>query len=352
MAWGIAAMVLLGAAGTESWPALPDTNGSALIPVQEWPYQPGPRTARAYIRYPNKQRTAITADTGLMLSLHNWGGTDHLNAPDPQTLADRYNLVVISVDYVQSGKYDPQTQPPYDHGLYQALDALRALYWVWNELRAANTPLADDRIYTTGGSGGGNVSLMANKLAPRTFALVVDISGMAKLNDDIAYGLHGGSLLNAGYSRDPESERYLSPDAQAIRDNGHAQHLTRMRALGNSAKVVVVHGAEDTACPTADVHAMLEAYKTAGIDHDAHIIDTARIDGDPYKNTGHSIGDRTRILIDVADTYLDPHAPTCARRKGPTDFERKDDVVQYPGQDGTYIVSYTDGHPTLTYQTN
>ena len=74
-------------------------------------------------------------------------------------------------------------------------------------------PFASGRIYATGGSGGGNVSLMANKLAPRTFACTIDLCGMKKLSDDIAYNLPGGSGLDARWSRDPKSSNYLSPDA-------------------------------------------------------------------------------------------------------------------------------------------
>ena len=69
---------------------------------------------------------------------------------------------------------------------------------------------------------------MANKLAPRTFAAIVDMCGMAKLSDDIAFGIEGGSSLNAGYSQDPESPEYLTPDAQALRDLGNPTHLKQM----------------------------------------------------------------------------------------------------------------------------
>ena len=49
---------------------------------------------------------------------------------------------------------------------------------------AGSIPLAD--------RGGGNITLMVNKLAPRTFAAAIDMSGMARLTDDIAFNLPGG----------------------------------------------------------------------------------------------------------------------------------------------------------------
>ena len=122
-------------------------------------------------------------------------------------LANRLNVVVIGVDYLQSGTDDPKSLLPYDFGYLQALDALRALWFVHDGLAKKKLPFASGRIYAAGGSGGGNVSLMCNKLAPRTFACVVDMSGMAKLSDDIAYALPGGSRLSARYSKDPAQPR-------------------------------------------------------------------------------------------------------------------------------------------------
>ncbi len=60
-------------------------------------------------------------------------------------------------------------------------------WFVRSSLQQQNTRYNDRRIYSTGGSGGGNVTLMANKLAPRTFASVIDMCGMKKLTHDIAF---------------------------------------------------------------------------------------------------------------------------------------------------------------------
>lgn len=59
-------------------------------------------------------------------------------------------------------------------------------------LSARGISFDSGRLFATGGSGGGNVALMAHKLAPRTFAAVADLSGMKRLSDDIAFGLPGG----------------------------------------------------------------------------------------------------------------------------------------------------------------
>ncbi len=338
------------AACAEQGPILPNDNGDVVIPAQEWPWRPGPRTITAYVRYPQGKVDGVQPGTGLMLSLHNWGGTKFQGAPDPGVLAGRYNVVVIGVDYVQSGPYDAEKDPPYDFGWYQALDALRGLYFVWHGLETLGKPFDHARIYASGGSGGGNVSLMVNKLAPRTFACIIDLSGMAKLADDIAFGLPGRTRLNAGYGRDPQSKRYLTPDDQALRYVGFPSHAEMMKRLGNTAKVIVVHGEEDESCPVEDAKEMVENLRRAGLEVMPHFVAKADVDGAVLKNCGHSLGDRTLILQRFADEFLLPGGPAAARRKGNGDFECRDESVRYTTANGCFVVSYAQGFPVGRFE--
>ncbi len=113
-----------------------------------------------------------------------------------------------------------------------------ALWLVFHQLDADGTPFCRERIFSTGGSGGGNVTLMANKLAPRTFTAVVDMCGMKKLSDALAYNLPAAGGLNARWSRDAASPNYLSPGEQEIRFIGHPAHLTEMKRIGTASKIV------------------------------------------------------------------------------------------------------------------
>ena len=90
------------------------------------------------------------SDTGIMLTLHHWGGVDCAGTASPTILANELNVVAVCVNNLQSGPAD---------------------------------------------FGGGNITLMANKLARRTFTCVIDMCGMKKLSDDIAFALPGGSDL-------------------------------------------------------------------------------------------------------------------------------------------------------------
>ncbi len=170
-----------------AWPDLPLKNAKVTIPVQEWPLKPGPRTAVIGLTYPGGKLERVNENTGIMLSLHNWGGTGCGGSANPATLAEEVDVVVICVDYLQSGRKASVEDPePYDFGYLQGLDALRAVWYVFDGLQRAEIRFAQGRIYATGGSGGGNVALMANKLAPRTFSGIIDMCGMPKLSDDIA----------------------------------------------------------------------------------------------------------------------------------------------------------------------
>ena len=147
------------------WPPLPAKDSPAELPAQEWPQRPGARRFRVQVHYPGGALDGVNAQTGIMLTLHNWGGSDCVGTADPRVLAQRLNVVAVCVNYLQSGKADSVDAPePYDFGYLQALDALRALWWVREQLTTLGKPFADDRLFCCGGSGGGNVTLMANKL--------------------------------------------------------------------------------------------------------------------------------------------------------------------------------------------
>lgn len=343
----------LGEVASEKWPKLPETNAAVEIPAQDWPARSGPRKARVSIYYPRGKLSNVGAKTGLMLTLHNWGGEDCVGTASPQALADRLNVVAICVNYLQSGAKDSIEGPePYDFGYLQALDALRALWWVRDQLNGQNHAFDDHRIFATGGSGGGNVALMANKLAPRTFTCVVDLCGMKKLSADIAFNQPGGSDLDARWSRDPKSPAWLSSDAQDLRFVGHPAHLRTMKQLRTEAKVIVVHGVDDTTCPFADAKELVTAMRKAKIDVEPHFIDQAQVDGRVFGSTGHNLGNRTEIVFKTAGDYLAEEGEKSLRRREPTDFERRDEQVRYRTSGGEYVISYKDGFPAGRFEAN
>jgi predicted esterase len=322
-------------------PRLPAENGSVKIPAQSTEEEKG-RDIAVYLVYPQGKLANVDKKTGLFLALHNWGGTGASGAPDPQTLADRYNVIAISVEYYQS-KQD-NSDRPYDFGWLQALDALRALYYVKANLTAAGIKYAEKRVYCTGGSGGGNVTQMANKLAPRAFACIVDISGMASLTDDIAYNLPGGSSLNARFSKEENDANYLYPDAQELRDLGNEEQLKQIKKQKPSAKIVVIHGEGDNACLCDDKKRVVAAMEKSGLEVEAHFISKKDVDGKLILDSGHSLGDRTQLLMKYADKYLLPDSKEMRQTHGKSEFEKRGEV-KYRTSGGAYLVDYTNGYP-------
>lgn len=348
LALGLVVLCLLGNAAVsaeDQWPGLPAMNASVEIPAQEWPLKPGPRYVKVTVHYPGGMLERVDRQTGMMLSLHNWGGSGCVGTANPLQLVERYNVVCLCVDYLQSGKQASIDDPePYDFGYLQALDALRALYWLDHGLSSRPMNFARQRVYATGGSGGGNVTLMVNKLAPRTFACCIDMCGMAKLSDDIAFNLPGGSDLNARYSRDRSHPYYLSPDHQELRFVGNPAHLKIMHGLGNQCRLFVVHGADDRTCPTADAVEMITNLKAAQLDIEAKIVTAADLDKEVFTSAGHSLGNRTEIVHRVAREYLTPGGQRAAVRNGPSDFERREEII-YPTTHGRFVISYAAGFP-------
>ncbi len=334
----------------QDWPKLPEKDSAVEIPAQEWPQRPGPRNVRVLVHYPNSSLEKVTPQTGVMLTLHNWGGTDCVGTAEPRELARSLNVVAICVNYLQSGKADSIDGPePYDFGYLQSLDALRALWFVREGLKSSGKPYDDGRLFCTGGSGGGNVTLMANKLAPRTFACVIDMCGMKKLSDDIAFHLPGGSDLDARWSRDPSSRNFLVLDEQEIRFVGHPGHLVEMKRLGATSKIIVVHGVEDATCPYADAVQMVELMREATLDVEPKWVTKEVLDGKVFTSAGHSLGNRTQIVLTVAGKYLAVDGPDARRRSGPSDFDRRE-ALRFRTTHGQFVIDYAAGYPVGRFE--
>jgi hypothetical protein len=69
------------------------------------------------IHYPDGTIGSVKKSTGLMLTLHNWGGTFCAGTANPDALAKRLDVVAICVNYLQSGRQASVEDPePYDCG--------------------------------------------------------------------------------------------------------------------------------------------------------------------------------------------------------------------------------------------
>ncbi len=320
------------------------------VAAQEWPFAPGARTVPIYIREPTE---GISPTTGLMIVLHGWGG-DYLSESMMRWIdyfPDAFDVVVASVQYLQSGRdwWPAERDVPYDHGYLQAIDAIRATGFMLERLRASGARFDDRRTFIMGGSGGGNITQMAVKFAPHTYAVAVDCCGMPGLIDAIAYGTgQWGTTLNAAYSRDPESPSFLAPHAQRIRDFGDLEHCRLLAQANPDLKIVIIHGINDTVCPVVPKIAQFANMVEAGLDVDGRFLTEADVDGEAVTAPDHGIGAMELATAKYAGAYLRPDGPFARRRSGPTDFELGAQV-EYPLAEGRYVIDYS-GPATVRFE--
>ena len=309
---------------------------------QEYRLEPGERQVLMYIKEPS---AGIGGNTGIILLSHNWGGTWELTRPWCDVICDKFNLIAVSVNYLQSGWRADKNTVPYDHGLLQAGDLLRAVWHIREYLAAEGAAWNPRRCYAAGASGGGNVSQMANKLAPHSFACVIDLCGMACLSDAIAFG---EQRLNALYSRDPDSPYYLTPAMREIRDLGNMTHLARQFQANPANQVVIVHGLDDDYCPVTDKIAVFRNMIRAGFRPEGHFITPNQVDGIVVTTTGHQVGDRAYVIAHFGKDYLAERGEHIAQLREPGDFDRRH-VVVYPVTGGEYRIDFGCGAPTIGF---
>ena len=78
----------------------------------------------------------------------------------------------------------------------------------------------------------------------------------------------------------------------------------------------------------------------AGLDVEGHFITEADFEAGVVTNTGHAVGDRTKMVLKFAGRYLTPGSPDVARAAGASDFDRRDEAVRYPAPGGRFVISF------------
>jgi hypothetical protein len=117
-----------------------------------------------------------------------------------------------------------------------------------------------------------------------------------------------------------------------------------MKSLDPTAKIIVVHGVDDTTCPYEDAREMVTNMQSAGFDIEPHFIAKDDLDGTVFTSSGHPLGNRSEIVFRVAGKYLAPDSPEALRRNSESDFDRGDDV-RYETTNGNWVISYKSGVP-------
>jgi predicted esterase len=270
---------------------------------------------------------APNADTGLMVMLHGWGGDYHQYDAYCADWRDRFNCIMLQVNYRGSSN----ASKPYDFGKYQPIDALRAVHWV-----LANYPVNRQRIIGWGGSGGGNVILQCGKMAPHTFALIVEHAGITHPTN--------AADMKAGWDRPERAGGWQGTALGGTKEYPEPERLIRdpvYHAALFNAKVYIFHPDLDTTVGIQHGIRMAYALRAAGKDVVFEIIE-----GGNHMFTGaldpHERDRKLATEFYCTDDILN------RRTDGLTDFDRKAPVV-LPVNDGLAyrVVFAEDGLPSL-----
>lgn len=306
---------------------------------QPYEFLPKRRPVQIYTREPSK---GTDSETGLMLLLHYWGGTFDMLFDACDEFCDRYNVVAISVNYLQSGT-DDQEDIPYDLGVIQAIDCLRALYHTIERLKDEGKPFNPRRIFSAGQSGGGHLSHMCAKFAPHTFQCIFDLCGASGLTDHHAFDPGEGK-----WSQDPSSPFYRTAAHQEIRDIGNPTHLDALHKANPDLKFIIVHGLDDTSCSIHDKLRVFQNLITAGFRPSTLFVTPEEVDGTVINTKEHHLGVPRLIYEKFGDEFFKTDGIHAKRKETPTDFELKE-TVRLPVTGGVWTVDFS-GIPTIDFK--
>lgn len=347
----------------------------------------------------------VTEETGLIFSINGYGGhpIDAYDVKLRPYLADRYNCIVVSVEYFDlhmkrhlgknyqlsdnyveafnkaynctlpdmSGHsdwkiasalaktllasnvthFDASIQLIYDaddcyqsFGFIPAIDHLQVLISLLNEY-----PINKKRLYILGTSYGGYIANMIGKLAPNTFQLITDNSGFSqtRIPDTVGDGyaisdLEGCkimTLIKGFWSDDPNSPHYFDQHHAQIRSLLVADHIQPSKTA-----YFCAHSSEDKLAPVAE-KVEFKALREGVCEVELDLVDEAMVDGQLYKNLEHGMNTSLRRFFDKAYTgYMAGEPEPDAK----TDFDRESEY-SFPCSNGyCYNITFSKGDVKLT----
>ena len=258
-------------------------------------------------------------DTGLMVMLHGWGGDYHQYDAYCEDWRNRYNCVMVQVNY--RGSSDAST--PYDFGKYQAIDVLRCIHRV-----RKGCTINDQRIFGWGGSGGGNVILQCAKMAPNTFALIMEHAGITHPTS--------AADMKAGWDRPDRAGGWQGTALGGTKEFPPPERLVRdpvyHAGLFNT-KVYVFHPDLDTTVGVQHGIQMAYGLRAAGKD----VVFTL-VEGGNH-SSGGALEPHERSRKTCTEHYCTEDILT-RRSPGPIDFERCEPISLPVNDDLEFRVVY------------
>jgi hypothetical protein len=246
---------------------------------------------------------------------------------------------------------DPPDGERQNFGVVQALDHLRVL----GDLIERGPAFDVRRVVALGSSHGGYIAHTLAKLAPSTFAAVIDNSAYVQPPTNYGGGgAHaeylsavGGVLLRCRTPRafsfdDRDAADFYGRDQDLIRDMAYPPHLEIQRgaAPDGGTRFRMVNWAGDEISSPAAKARQAARLAAAGFDARLRLVADADIDGHIYKQPVHGLAASLTAFADV-------HLPEVAPRGVDPDPVRGASV-DYPCVDQVYRFRHTARFPYVT----
>lgn len=345
----------------------------------------------------------IDDETGLLLFVDGFGGhpTDPYDQKLYPYLAERYNCVVVAVEYFDIGMKKPNlrdyrlsenfftafeqayntrlpdlsqyndlqvlemiaklianAKAPALHpsvmvryqpkAFYQSFGLLPALDYLQVMIEVlAEYPLNKKRIFALGTSYGGYIACLMAKLAPNTFRLIVDNSGFTRVNqsDMVGAGYAYVSIFDCQmvvetvglWSDDLATPYYLNHHHREIRNLLTTEHLKLSKTA-----YFCAHSVQDELVPVEEKQAFC-ALKEGAVTLDQ--VDDGIVDGLLYKSLKHGMETSLRRLMDKAyNAYVESRV----EEGDDTDFDRGSEY-DFPCSNGyNYHIKFSKDDVKLT----
>lgn len=299
----------------------------------------GDNRVDAYITSPSG---GVSSNTGILLLLHGWSNNgEEAYADDSLLLSDRYDLLVVRVEYRHSGREALSKQPsydiPYDCCKLQTVDCLRALASAFTTFPSVRR----DRIIVWGGSQGAMLVAQCLITAPQTFSMSVLASGLfhPTSRNDVRHGGYALDVHSADGALIGFEEYALGTQQQfTAAEREIRSPVLHTMLMPNDIPIHLIHGVNDTCCD---------------IRHSTRLYSLLRRDGKtaffhPVTGGEHGLGgaaadEDTRLKATLK--YV-PDADWWHRLNLRDDFTFDHDVPVATAH-GTYRMQYQNGIPTL-----
>lgn len=239
-----------------------------------------------------------------------------------------------------------------DFGLIQAIDVLTVIADLKNNPEFANINWS--KLSIVGSSHGGYIASMCDKLAPNTFAKIINNAGWLYPNNDLRDNIFNKKFADIefsikiinNWSEDKNDINFFNHRHNEIRTLSNNLHINEQLIQTKDIKnkeYVFIHTLKDHLIPLEEKdYYIKQLMSNYNIQYD-RLTDISNLDGKTYKTLEH--GSSASIKGLVIDHIINKKINANINK---SDFELKS-VIKYSCTSGVYIINYTNKYPTINF---